>query len=91
MLLSEGEQVIALYGARQTAPPIAFTAREYLAPPSAADGALRLEAMLAAVPARYVILLAPPMVRSADALAERHPGLRRIEGLSTGAVYEVVP
>jgi len=91
VVLSEGEQMIALYTGRKAAPPIDFTAREYLAPPSVAEGTSRLSAMLAAVPARYVIVLAPTMVSSADALAERHPGLRRIEPLSTGAVYEVVP
>jgi hypothetical protein len=47
--------------------------------------------MLGAVPARYVVLLASPMVQAAGALAGRHPGLRPIESLSSGVVYEVVP
>lgn len=90
-LLSEGEQVIALYTGRKAAPPIDFTAREYLAPPDVAEGTTRLQATLRVLPARYVILLAPNMVRSADALADARPGLRRIDALSGGAVYEVVP
>ncbi|HEY5440339.1 MAG TPA: hypothetical protein VIJ90_03555 [Gemmatimonadaceae bacterium] len=91
VVLSEGEQVVALYSGRQAAPPISSTAREYLVQPQPAENAARLAAMLAAVPSRYVILLASPMVQSANALAGRHPGLRPIESLSTGVVYEVVP
>ena len=90
VVLSDGEQVIALYAERRAAPPIDFSAREYLAPPQGAEGATRLSAMLGAVPARYVIVLAPSLVASADALAHRRPGLRRIEPLAGGAVYEVV-
>ena len=89
-LLSEGEQVIALYTGRSAAPPIDFTARDYLVRPSATERTARLEAMLRAMPARYVILLAPEMARSADALANRRPGLRRIDALSSGAAFEVV-
>ncbi len=91
VVLSEGEQMIALYTDRKAAPPIDFTAREYLAPPDVAEGTRRLSAMLAAVPARFVVVLAPTMVSSAEALVGRHPGLRLIEPLSTGAVFEVVP
>jgi hypothetical protein len=91
IVLSEGEQVLALYAGRKAAPPISFTARSYLVPLSVAGGSAELTAMLGAVPARYVILLEPRMVASAGALANHHPGLRRIESLSTGAVYEVVP
>ena len=91
IVLSEGEQVIALYAGRQAAPPIAFTATEYLMPRTVAEGSARLEAMLAAVPARYVILIESAMLASADELANRHHGLRRIDTLSNGAVYEVVP
>jgi hypothetical protein len=91
VVLSEGEQVIALYTGRQAAPPISVTALEYLVPPTAAELSARLAAMLAAVPARYVILLAPSMASAAEPFMNRHPGLRRLQPLSTGAVYEVIP
>ena len=91
VVLTEGEPVVALYTGRKAAPPVAFTAREFLAPPSRVEGEARLSAMLTAVQARYVILLAAPMVRSANALAGRHPGLRPIAAVSTGVAYEVVP
>ena len=90
VILSEGEQILALYEGRRAAPPISFTAREYLAPPSPAEGAARLSDMIVAVPARYVILLAPPMLRSAALLANRRPGLRMIQPLSSGAAFEVL-
>ena len=91
VVLTEGEQVISLYTGRKAAPPIAFSALEYLSPPSVADGSARLSAMLTAVPAQYVILLASDMMRAADALATGHPGLRRIDALAVGVVYEIVP
>jgi hypothetical protein len=91
LVLADGEQVIALYTGRQSAPPINFTAREYLVPPTVEEGSSRLDAMLNAVPARYAIILAPSLVSSADRLIGRHPGLRRVEPLSSGEVYEVIP
>lgn len=89
VVLSEGEQVVALYTGRRAAPPIDFTAREYLAPPTDEEGARRLTEMLGAVPARYVILLAPPMIRAADMLADRNGILKRVATLKSGAVFEV--
>ncbi|MEP7000675.1 MAG: hypothetical protein ABI969_09365 [bacterium] len=91
VVLSEGEQVIALYTGRQVAPPISSTALEYLVPSPSSGNVARLTAMLAAVPARYVVLLAAPMVEAAAVMATQHPGLRPLESLSTGVVYEVVP
>jgi hypothetical protein len=89
-VLSDGEQVIALYTGRRAAPPIDFTAREYLTPPRGAEATARLSAMVSAVPARYVIVLAPSLAASADALASHRPSLRRLESLAGGVVYEVV-
>ena len=91
MILTEGEQTVALYESRRAAPPISFTAREYLAPPSVSEGAERLTAMLHAVPAKWVILFAPNMIQSAESLRDRHPGLARTEQLPTAMVYRVVP
>jgi hypothetical protein len=88
-LLSEGEQVVALYAHRHAAPPIDFTAREYLVLPDDRESRDRLTAMLAAMPSRYVILLAPPMIRAADSLSANGGSLRRIATLPTGAVFEV--
>ena len=90
LVLSDGEQVIALYTGRRAAPPIDFTAREYLAPPHGAEAIARLSAMLSVMPAQYVILLSSSLAASADALANHRPGLRRLEALAGGAVYEVV-
>ncbi len=90
VVLSDGEQVIALYVGRRAAPPVDFTAREYLDPPRSVEGSAKLAAMLAAVPARYVIILAPSLVASAASLATQRPGLRRIERIAGGAVYEVL-
>ena len=91
VILAEGEQVVALYAGRRAAPPIAFTAREYLSPPSVNEGRMRLADMLVAVPARYAILLAPGLIASAEALVSSHPGLRRFGSVPGGAVFVVVP
>lgn len=90
VVLTEGEQVIALYAERQAAPPVTVTALEYVEPPRISDNVARLGAMLAAVPARYVILLESPAIQAAGRLATHHPGLRPLASLSTGVVYEVV-
>ncbi|MES2178687.1 MAG: hypothetical protein V4550_12580 [Gemmatimonadota bacterium] len=90
-ILSDGEQVLALYLGQVAAPPVSFTAREYVAPLTLDEGRARLTAMLDAVPARYVILTAPGLQQSADALAPSHPGLRRVQSLQGTGVYEVVP
>ncbi len=90
-VLTEGEPVVALYGDRPASPPISFTAREYLSPPGVAEGAARLSEMLRAVPARYVMLLAPTTIESADALRDRHPGLARIASVSGAVAYRVTP
>lgn len=90
VLLGDGEQVIALYTGRRAAPPIDFTAREYLHPPHGIGGVAKLSAMLGAVPATYVIIMAPSLVIAGEALATTKPGLHRIDTLAGGAVYEVV-
>ena len=91
VILTEGEPVVSLYLGHRAAPPSTFTAREYVMPTSAEEGAGRLHEMMVAVPARFVIVFAPSTLRSADMLAASHPGLRRIEPIGGGAVYEVVP
>ena len=93
VVIGEGESVLSLYGNRQAAPPMSFTAREYLTPPDTLEGRVQLEAMLAAVPARYVISLLPATQQAARALATTRPALRaigRIPG-SRAEVFEVVP
>lgn len=92
MLLAEGEPVIALYTGRRAAPPMSFTAREYLAPPDSSEGRLRLRTMLVAVPARYVLALLPATQEAARALATGRPGLRERANLpaAQAVAFEVV-
>lgn len=92
VLLGEGEPVLSLYAARKAAPPMSFTAREYLAPPDASEGSARLRAMLVAVPARYVLSLLPATQQAARALATTRPALREVARLpdSHAVVFEVV-
>ncbi|MDB4912926.1 MAG: hypothetical protein JWM95_570 [Gemmatimonadetes bacterium] len=84
VILSEGEQVIALYTGRKAAPPNSFTAQEYLVPPDDAASRQRLGEMLAAIPAKYVIVFAPPMIRAAE-----RASLERVATLTNGAVFRV--
>ena len=92
VVLGEGEPVLALYADRKAAPPMSFTAREYLLPPDAAEGHARLRAMLEAVPARYVLSFLPATQLAARALSTTRPGLREMARLpgSPGVVFEVV-
>ena len=92
VLLGEGEPVLSLYAARTAAPPMSFTAREYLSPPDASEGRARLRAMLVAVPARYVLSLLPATQQAARAMAMTRPGLREVARIpgSPAVVFEVV-
>lgn len=91
VVLSEGEQIVSLYTGRRAAPPVSFTAREYISTPGADGGGTRLGAMLSAVPSRYALIVTPQVMHDADALANAHPGLKRIDTVRDVAVYEVVP
>ena len=92
VVLGEGESVVSLYCDRKAAPPMSFTAREYLTPPDTLEGRARLGAMLAAVPARYVLSLLPATQQAARALATARPALREVARLpaSRALVFEVV-
>ena len=92
VLLGEGEPVLSLYAGRDAAPPMSFTAREYLTPPDPAESTDRLRAMLVAVPARYVLSLLPATQQAARALVDTRPGLRELARLpdSHTIIFEVV-
>jgi hypothetical protein len=91
VVLAEGEQVVSLFTGRRAAPTAAFTAREYVTPRSLPSATADLREMLALVPARYVLPLAPVQLEAARALAASGQGLREIAPLPAGAVFEVTP
>ncbi|MEP6989659.1 MAG: hypothetical protein ABJA80_01925 [bacterium] len=92
VVLGEGEQVIALYAGRRAAPPLPFTAREYVVRPDDATEQAGLRAMLAAVPARYVVTLLPATLHAARTVALTGQGLREIGPVpqSNAVAFEVV-
>jgi hypothetical protein len=91
VVLTEGEQVMALYAGRLAAPNISFTALEYVKPDSPAEQRARLEAMIAAVPARYLITVSPALRRAArEMVAAPSPVLRVTEDSGAFAVFEVI-
>jgi hypothetical protein len=90
VVLAEGEQVISLFTGRRAAPTAPFTAREYVVPRTAATSAVELQAMLAAVPARYVLPLVPAQLEAARSLQGARPALRPIAPLPHSTVFEVV-
>lgn len=90
VVLSEGEQVISLFTGRRAAPTASFSAREYLVPRSPAGSTVELRAMLATIPARYVLPLNPVQMAAAHALSQERPGLRAISALPHSMVFEVV-
>ena len=90
VVLAEGEQVISLFTGRQAAPTAPFTALEYVQPRSVSSSSAELREMLAVVPARFVLPLAPVQLQAARALADSVPALREIAPLASGAVFEVM-
>lgn len=91
VVLAEGEPVISLFTGRRAAPTTAFTAREYLVARDSAESLAALRVMLGAVPARYVLPLAPSVERAARSLSEQRSGLREIARLPGSTVFEVTP
>ncbi len=92
VVLGEGEQVITLYTGRRAAPPVPFTAREYVVRPDDTTVQSGLREMLAAVPARYVVTLLPATLHAARTLATTRQGLREIGPVpqSNAVAFEVV-
>ncbi len=88
VLLAEGEQVIALYTGRRAAPPVAFTALEYVRP-SAASVAASLHAMLRAVPATRLVTMSPDVHRAAIALRDPVIALAPIPAPASAAAFMV--
>jgi hypothetical protein len=89
-VLSEGEQVISLFTGRRAAPTAPFTAREYVTPRTPEASRVELREILAAVPARYVLPLAPVQLEAARSLVGARPGLRAVAPLPHSMVFEVV-
>jgi hypothetical protein len=101
VVLCEGEQVVSLFTGRSAAPTMAFTAREYVAPRSAAEADAALRDMLASVPARYVLTLTPSAREAALSLANAPsaaaaaalpaPRLVHAGEFRGGSVFSVLP
>jgi hypothetical protein len=91
VILAEGEQVISLFTGRRAAPTAPFSAREYVSPRTLQESMDELRAMLRAVPARYVLPLAPVQIEAARALSTGRPTLRVIAPLPHSLVFEVHP
>ena len=89
VVLSEGEQVISLFTGRRAAPTAPFSAREYVTPRTMQASTTQLGAMLDAVPARYVLPLAPEQLEASRALGGAQPRLREIARLPRSAVFAV--
>jgi hypothetical protein len=90
VVLVEGEQVISLFTGRRAAPTASFSAREYVVARTVEGSAAELREMLALVPARYVLPLAPVQIEAARALGEMRPTLRAVAPLPGSVVFEVL-
>jgi len=90
VVLAEGEQVISLFTGRRAAPTAPFTALEYVVPRAVVTSVDELREMLDAVPAQFVLPLAPVQMEAARALGDLRPGLREVAPLPHSSVFEVV-
>ena len=90
-ILAEGEPAVALNASVRAAPPVSFTASEYVSPASQAEGRERLSTMLRTIPSHWVLLMAPNTIGAADQMRADHPGLERVGVLQGAAVYRVTP
>jgi hypothetical protein len=91
VVMTEGAEIVTLFTGRRATPAVAFTAREYLVPPTVDHTRTQLRAMLDAVPAQFVVAPFPLTQAAARGLTTTRPGLREIGGLASGAaLFEVV-
>jgi hypothetical protein len=86
IVLGEAPEIVMLFTGRQGAPPEPFTAREYIVPLTAVDHARGLAAMLAAVPAQYLVTFNA----GAQGAARASASLRAVAALPGIEMYEVV-
>lgn len=84
-VLVEAPEIVTLFTGRTGAPPVPFTAREYVLPVTAADHERGLAEMIAAVPVRYIVTLNPAVRAAARTL----PGVVAIDSLPGAAMFEV--
>jgi hypothetical protein len=84
-MLVEAPEAVMLFTGRQGAPPVPFTAREYVMPVSAADHERGLRAMLAAVPVQYIVTFNPAVRAAARTL----PGVTPIGRLADAEMFQV--
>lgn len=84
-MLVEAPEAVMLFSGRQGAPPVPFTAREYVMPVSAADHERGLRAMLAAVPVQYIVTFNPAVRAAARTL----PGVTPIGRLADAEMFQV--
>jgi hypothetical protein len=76
VVLVEAPEIVTLFTGRIAAPPMPFTALEYVVPLTADDYTRGLRAMLAATAPQFVVTIVPAVRAAATA----SPALHRIEG-----------
>ena len=90
VILSEGEQVVYLYTGRQAAPPVEFTAVEYIHPRPLAASTQLLASMLQVVPAAWVVTGSPEVAQEASAMRDARFTLRPVVARPGVAAFRVV-
>lgn len=93
-VIADAEPLVYLFADRRAVPPVAFTAREYVAPRGLAADTAALASIVRLSSARFVVTIVPTTIAAARALATPAPGrgflLRQADAIDGGAVFEVV-
>ena len=90
VVLAEGGEVITLYSGRLSAPPVAFTAADYVVAPNEARSGASLSAMLRAVPATYLVSISPLTIAAARRIGTGVPRLEEAGTFPGGTAFRVV-
>lgn len=89
-VLTECEEIVTLFTGRNAAPPVAYTAIEYVRTRTVAEDAALLRGMIGAVPARYLLALSPQLQAAARTMTGARPGVRELPGVPGAAVFEIL-
>jgi hypothetical protein len=93
-VIADAEALVYLFTQRRAAPPVAFTASEYVGPRQLAADTAALSSIVRFSSARYVVSIVPSTIAAARALSGSPAGrgfvLRQADSVDAGAVFEVI-
>jgi hypothetical protein len=90
VVLTECEEIVTLFTGRHAAPPVAYTAIEYVRHRTLAEDSALLRTMIDAVPARYLLAISPQIQAAGRTMTGAPARLRELPGVPGAAIFEIL-